>query len=498
MKRLSILAGFFALSLQFAFGQPASSVVNEKRKTQVDTVVQRLGNSFIAQPARVGVSIGITKDGQTYFYNFGEVEKGKKQIPTQNTIYEIGSISKTFASLLLAHAIVEQRVKATDDIRKYLGAGYANLAYKGKPIELIHLANTTSSLPDNLPDLSALFQQVNPDSVGVVVNRKLKSYTKQNFYEDLRSVKLDTVPGLVPRHSNVATQLLAYILEGVYQSSYSELVDKYIGKPCGMRGVRALATNASLLATGYNENGSKMASYSVATMQASGGLRYSAADMVKYLQHQLNEHNKAVALTHQTTWETTDGQAIGFNWNIIKTVDSKRKLFHSGGTFGFASYCAFYPELGFGIVLLTNESDRSTQGSLYDLSDKIVEGIYGTPAALKAFRHQLLAQDYKQAAAIYKAVKADHREFYLSEEYINEWGYKLAREGKTKQAIELFTLNTTLYPESWNTYDSLGEAYEMAGNKTLAVANYQRSLTLNPQNTGAVDHLKKLGEATSK
>ncbi|WP_324678882.1 serine hydrolase domain-containing protein [Hymenobacter sp. GOD-10R] len=296
----------------------------------------------------------------------------------------------------------------------------------------------------------------------------------------------------------VATQLLAYILEDVHQTPYKELLAKYIEKPCGMQDARAFETEVSLLATGYNENGSHMANQSIATMQASGGLRYSAANMVKYLQYQLNERTKAVVLTHQPTWGTSDGEAIGYNWNIAKTVDSKRKLFHSGGSYGFASHCALYPELGFGIVLLANESDRNTQASLYDLSDQIVEGIYGTPAALKAFQQQLLAQNYEQAAAIYKAVKAEHREFYLSEEYVNEWGYKLARAGKTQPAIALFKLNAALYPKSWNTYDSLGEAYEMAGNKSLAVTNYQRSLTLNPKNTGAVEHLKKLGAAANK
>ncbi|OUJ74907.1 serine hydrolase domain-containing protein [Hymenobacter crusticola] len=498
MKRLATLAGLLALFLQVALGQSANGVANAKRNAQVDTVLQRLGRGFMAQPARVGLSVGIIKDGQTYFYNFGEVEKGKGQAPTQRTVYEIASISKTFASLLLAQAIIEQRVKATDDIRKYLGPTYANLAYQGQPIRLIHLANTTSALPDNLPDLTAFYKQVNPDSVAVVANRKLKNYTKQNFYEDLRRVKPDTIPGVVPRHSNVATQLLAYILEGVYQAPYQELLAKYIEKPCGMQDAHAFETEASLLATGYNENGSHMANQSIATMQASGGLRYSVANMVKYLHYQLNERTKAVALTHQPTWGTPEGEAIGYNWNIAKTVDSKRTLFHSGGSFGFASHCAFYPELGLGIVLLTNESDRNTQASLYDLSDQIVQGIYGTPAALKAFQQQLLAQKYEQAAAIYKAVKAEHREFYLPEEYVNEWGYKLARAGKTQPAIALFKLNAVLYPKSWNTYDSLGEAYEIAGNKPLAVANYQRSLTLNPKNAGAVEHLKKLGQTTSK
>ena len=118
--------------------------------------------------------------------------------------------------------------------------------------------------------------------------------------------------------------------------------------------------------------------------------------------------------------------------------------------------------------------------------------------ALKAFQSDLIAHDYAQAFNTYSTVKKKHPELHLSEGYVNIWGYTLARAGRVKQAIELFTLNVRLHPNSWNTYDSLGEAYEMAGNSALASANYKRSLALNPGNTGAVEHLKKLSETASK
>ncbi|UOG72796.1 tetratricopeptide repeat protein [Hymenobacter tibetensis] len=73
-----------------------------------------------------------------------------------------------------------------------------------------------------------------------------------------------------------------------------------------------------------------------------------------------------------------------------------------------------------------------------------------------------------------------------------------AQQGSPQQAVELFKLNVGLHPNSWNSYDSLGEACEMAGNSALAITNYKRALALNPRNIGAVEHLKKLSEQTSK
>jgi tetratricopeptide (TPR) repeat protein len=64
--------------------------------------------------------------------------------------------------------------------------------------------------------------------------------------------------------------------------------------------------------------------------------------------------------------------------------------------------------------------------------------------------------------------------------------------GRIDDAVEILRFNVELFPDSWNTYDSLGEAYLKQGNKELAAENYRRSLELNPDNQGAVDAVKKL------
>ena len=65
-------------------------------------------------------------------------------------------------------------------------------------------------------------------------------------------------------------------------------------------------------------------------------------------------------------------------------------------------------------------------------------------------------------------------------------------DGKLKEAIELFKMNVQLYPESWNVYDSLGEAYATAGETALAIQNYEKSLQLNPKNETGRAALAKL------
>jgi predicted alpha/beta superfamily hydrolase len=79
-----------------------------------------------------------------------------------------------------------------------------------------------------------------------------------------------------------------------------------------------------------------------------------------------------------------------------------------------------------------------------------------------------------------------------AEFYYNMVGYDLLREKSVASAIEIFKANVRFHPDSANTYDSLGEAYMIAGDKKNAIENYQKSLELNPKNTNAEKQLRKL------
>jgi glyoxylase-like metal-dependent hydrolase (beta-lactamase superfamily II) len=87
--------------------------------------------------------------------------------------------------------------------------------------------------------------------------------------------------------------------------------------------------------------------------------------------------------------------------------------------------------------------------------------------------------------------------YYFVEAEFNVLGYNLINEGKLNDAIEIFKVTVGLYPDSWNAYDSLGEAYALAGNKELAIANYERSLKLNPDSPSGTHALKQLKAKTN-
>jgi tetratricopeptide (TPR) repeat protein len=82
--------------------------------------------------------------------------------------------------------------------------------------------------------------------------------------------------------------------------------------------------------------------------------------------------------------------------------------------------------------------------------------------------------------------------YNFEEEELNALGYRLLRTKKFKEAIRVLQLNVEAYPRSSNVYESLGEAYMDDGNKPLAIANYQKSLQLNPKNKNGALMLQKL------
>lgn len=104
-------------------------------------------------------------------------------------------------------------------------------------------------------------------------------------------------------------------------------------------------------------------------------------------------------------------------------------------------------------------------------------------------------QGAEAAVKQYYELKKTRPDVYdFGEPELNTLGYLLLRDQLVKDAVEIFKLNVAAYPEGFNTYDSLGEAYLAAGERELAIKNYKKSLELNPQNTNATDALKRIEE----
>ncbi|MCU0436514.1 MAG: beta-lactamase family protein [Raineya sp.] len=331
-------------------------------KTKLDSSVQKAVTQYMSNENVSGLSVGVIENGKMFTYHFGEMKKGTKQLPTNETLYEIGSITKTFTGIILANNVKEGKINLHDDIRKYLDGDYPNLQYKNTPIQLVHLSNHTSRLPSQPLIVNTRKDPFDPKQV----------FTEKILTDILHNIKIDTIPGTKIEYSNFAVSLLGHILEKVNNLTYEQLLEKYIFTPTKMTQSKINFTKNDFknYAQGYNVAGDTVNYWRNKLVEPAGGIRSTTKDMLLYMKAQLEAQKEtATWLSHQlTTGDHKRGK--GLNWGISTTKKGYLVWSHDGGTNGFSSLCLIYPELNSGIILLTNNGNHNDQ-SFYDIGKLI-------------------------------------------------------------------------------------------------------------------------------
>lgn len=360
---------------------PIKALTDNPLKNPVDRLVEQAAQQFMAAPQAVGLSVGIYKNGQTYLYNYGTVQKDRQQLPTSQTVYAIASISMTITGALLAQAVVEKKVKLGDDIRTYLPGHYPNLSFDGQPIRLFHLINHRSGLPFLLPDRPDAFANTAIPS-SAIATALLQNYTQTDFFADLHKVKLDAAPGYTFRYSNAGAQLLGYILERVYKLPFEELVFLKITQPLAMNDTKITLTPAdqNRMANGYDCNGIQMPD-TPDQLQGACAIKSTVADMLKFIQWNVAEQDKAANLSHQLTWGDENRYSARLNWQMLKS-SGYRVIWQDGNIPGFSSLCVNHPDLDMGIIILSNECDRQTAFRIRAMANQLMTALDERAVAL--------------------------------------------------------------------------------------------------------------------
>jgi len=366
---------FLCTSLVFCASTLAADAL-PPADTAADARVRELGRRWLENNDGIGLSIGVYDGTQRRFYNFGTTQLDGNRAPTKDTVYEIGSISKTFAGQLLARAVVEGRASLNDVVDQYLDEKYPNFTKDGEPIRLVHLANMTSQLVDNIPDLTQV-KLVPGEPLAATRMKVIGRYTQEEFLRQLHRVAPRRAAGGEPAHSNVASMLLGVVLEKLYGEPFDVILARQIEKPLRMGS--GTQPDAKLLAKGYTREGEPLPPFIAKMAWPSGSLRYSTDDLLRFASWQLVERDASVKLAHQPTWSTPDGrQSLALYW-IVSDTPQGRRLQYSGGTYGFASTVELYPDAQLALVLLTNKAADGAQDTLRTLSARIVDVLRPEP-----------------------------------------------------------------------------------------------------------------------
>jgi D-alanyl-D-alanine-carboxypeptidase/D-alanyl-D-alanine-endopeptidase len=317
--------------------------------------VNNAAAAYLKDTARVGLSIGVISGGKQYNSNYGETSPGSGLKPTGQSIYEIGSISKTFTALMLAHAIMDKKISLNDDIRKYLDGSYPNLQYAdGSPVKVVYLIAHIARFPNNFDDTH--------DGIA--------------FRQELYKMKLDTLKPFRYAYSNAGYQLLGYILENAYHKSYEDLLKQLITGPLGMRDTKVMfsKTDSPLMLYGYNAK-KQRAPNMQAAFPGAGAIRSTMHDMMIYMDYEMKEPDVYVKMTHRALFGNVDNNANTIPWTIGRNRDWDFFMREDGGTRGYRTFLTLFPDYQTGIMLLTNQTDESAGQALYDLTNTIFKAI---------------------------------------------------------------------------------------------------------------------------
>ncbi len=320
---------------------------DNKLITHLDSVVDKVIRAYIQTEGNVGISAAVFYKGHSYFYNYGERKKGGKQLPDAHTIYDIGSVTKTFTSTLLAIAVNQRKLTLETPITKFLPDSVVqNPALKN--ITFKELANHTSGFP---------FQPDNVNRKITDANQPFENYGSDDMFSALKHFKQTGQPGTEYAYSNWGLAVLGLLLEKIYNHPYPELIKQYITIPLKMTETMcAIDTLKTVnVAKGYGKLFEPVPFIKIAAFRSSGVIKSSAFDMLEYAQAQLStpDHalTSAINLTHQITFDN-GAYTVGLGWGYAS--DDKNVISHNGGTVGYHSNVSIDLSKQIAVVVLTN------------------------------------------------------------------------------------------------------------------------------------------------
>lgn len=336
MLRLFTALAIAALPVFAPAGNPSSLL--PLRVEQAITARMAAGE----YPAMV---VAVVDGDRSHVYAFGKLDDGKA--PDADTIFQIGSVTKTFTATLLAEAVQNNEVALDTPVSKLL-PDFRIPSRNGKSITLGELAMQDSGLPR----LPSNMQPANPaDPYADYDAEKLKAF--------LVAYPLPHDPGASYAYSNLGVGLLGFALARHASMDYGALLQQRIFKPLGM--VSSTATFSLPLgprwAMGHDETGKPTQPWHLDALAGAGAINSTGADMLRYLQanmgHATSSLANAMRFAHQPRMSIGGNERIGLVWMTRHDKDGD-VIWHNGMTGGYASFIGFTADGNRGVVIVTN------------------------------------------------------------------------------------------------------------------------------------------------
>ena len=328
MLKISLIA--FGIISIISCSQHTST---EKKNTE--EIVETYAEEFLLDDRIHSVSIALLNNGKEYTFHFGEQNPNKNNPPTDSTLYELASVTKTFTGTMVAKAVLDGKVSLDDDIRDYLPQPYPNLEFDEETITIKDILTHTGGFPNFPPSME----------------------NKDEFWNGLHQIKISSKPGTAFSYSNTAPEITAFILEQAYDIPYQKLVEEFIFKPNKMTNTKFVLNekDKDLLIQGYNGEKELQAHFQNNLWGGIAGIHSNTKDLIKYIKYHLNESIPVVKESHKNFFSTQYDFDIGYYWNIVE-IEDEICYRHHGGIWGMQNWLMIFPGTKIGISVLSNAS----------------------------------------------------------------------------------------------------------------------------------------------
>lgn len=340
------------IALAAAFALPAAA---QQSPVASDSVIRDIITRRVDAKLSTGMVIGVLEpDGKRRIVAYGA--SGTPRPLDGASVFEIGSITKTFTGILLADMAARGEVKLDDPVAKFLPATVKMPSRNGREITLLDLAMQQSGLP-RMPTNFKPKDAANP----------FADYRSDALYAFLSGYSLPRDVGETYEYSNLGVGLLGHVLALRAGTDYETLVRRRILEPLGMTDTRIALTPAmrERLALGHDAAGATVPNWDLDVLAGAGALRSTVNDMLTYIAANAAadvDSTKGPLAPAMHSAHTKRRQAgstqmgIGLAWHVLSTPGGSSLVWHNGGTAGYRTFSGFNPATHAGVVVLTNSN----------------------------------------------------------------------------------------------------------------------------------------------
>ncbi len=297
----------------------------------------------------VGIVVGVIEPAGRRIVTYGRASTTDARPLDGDTVFEIGSMTKVFTSLLLADAVQRGEVALADPISKYLPAG-VKVPERGRAITLQDLSMHVSGLP-RMPGNMTPKDPENP----------FADYSVEQLYQFLSTYQLPRDVGAQYEYSNLGAGLLGHILALRAGTDYESLLTGRIAGPLGMASTAITLTGPlqARLAPGHGRTLHPTKNWDIPSLAGAGALRSSANDMLTFLAAEIGYTQSSLAPAMKVMLQPRHpalgppGLEVALAWHVF-TANGKSIFWHNGGTGGYRTYMGFDPAARTGVVVLMN------------------------------------------------------------------------------------------------------------------------------------------------